>query len=107
MPDFHASAADIRVDDGHILRGVLTNVDGEGVEAEFDLNTVIGNNNGSFEWGGADFAYSAEEITFSIEGADSVPVLRALLRNVDGELVGADINLAERIGNINGEFVFE
>jgi len=44
---FHASAEHIRVDDGHILRAVLHNSAGEAVEAEFDLNTVLGNNNGS------------------------------------------------------------
>lgn len=33
-----------------------------------------------------------------------MPVLRALLKNEDGELVGADVNLAERIGNANGSF---
>lgn len=44
---FHLSAADVRVDDGHILRANLTNGDGEQVEAEFDLNSVIGNNNGT------------------------------------------------------------
>jgi hypothetical protein len=33
-----------------------------------------------------------------------VPVLRALLKNEDEELVEADVNLAERIGNDNGSF---
>lgn len=50
---FHQSASDIRVEDGHILRARLTNMDGEEVEAEMDLNDVIGNNDGSFEWGGS------------------------------------------------------
>ncbi|KAL1835988.1 hypothetical protein VTJ49DRAFT_5736 [Mycothermus thermophilus] len=106
MSYFHASASDIRVDDDHILRATLINADGEEVEAELDLNTVIGNNDGSFEWGGENFSESAEDISFSIEGADSVPILRANLRNIEGELIGADINLSERIGNNNGEFVF-
>lgn len=44
---FHASAEHIRVDDGHILRAVLHNGSGEAVEAELDLNTVLGNNDGS------------------------------------------------------------
>ncbi|KAK5654762.1 hypothetical protein OQA88_7087 [Cercophora sp. LCS_1] len=104
---FHLSAADARVDDGHILRANLTNGDGEQVEAEFDLNHVIGNNNGNFEWGGQDFAGSAEGISFSLEGDDSVPVLRAQLRDIEGNLEWRDINLAERIGNDNGSFVFQ
>jgi hypothetical protein len=52
------------------------------------------------------FANSAEEISFELEGDDSVPILRANLWNVEGELVGGDINLAERINNNNGEFTF-
>lgn len=43
---FHASASDIRVDDGHILRATLLDAEGNPVEAEFDLNGVIGNNDG-------------------------------------------------------------
>ncbi|KAK4128849.1 Cyanovirin-N [Parathielavia appendiculata] len=103
---FHASAQDIRVDDGHILRARLTNLNGEEVDAELDLNDYIGNNDGSFEWGGVNFSESAEDITFSLEGGDSVPVLRAGLRNADGELVYRDINLAERIHNNDGSFYF-
>lgn len=45
---FHLSAEDIRVDDGHILRARLGNGEGEHVDAELDLNTVIGNNNGTY-----------------------------------------------------------
>ncbi len=43
---FHASAQDIRVDDGHILRARLNNADGQQVDAEIDLNQFIGNSNG-------------------------------------------------------------
>jgi hypothetical protein len=51
MP-FHHSAQNITIEDGHILKAELANMDGEWVEAEFDLNDCIGNNNGAFEWGG-------------------------------------------------------
>jgi hypothetical protein len=103
---FHASAQDIRVDDGHILRATLANADGEPVEAEFDLNSVIGNDNGNFVWGGGDFSGSAEGISFSLEGDESVPILRANLADAEGNYEHRDINLAERIGNDNGSFVF-
>jgi hypothetical protein len=43
---FHASAEDIRVDDGHILRARLRNENGDMVDAEMDLNNHIGNNDG-------------------------------------------------------------
>lgn len=49
---FHESAQNIRVEDGHMLHAELCNVEGEWVEAEFDLNDCIGNNNGAFHWGG-------------------------------------------------------
>jgi hypothetical protein len=123
---FHASASNIRVDDGHILRATLLNEEGEAVKAEFDLNTAIGNNDGTkisflfglldpstyhyspgdFKWGGVNFSHSAENISFDLEGDDQVPVLRAALRNVDGELVWSDINLGERISNKDGSFAF-
>jgi hypothetical protein len=43
---FHETAENIRVDDGHILRTSLRNGDGNMVDAELDLNQVIGNDNG-------------------------------------------------------------
>lgn len=49
---FHLSAQDIQLEDGHILKAQLANVDGEHVDSELDLNYYIGNNEGSFEWGG-------------------------------------------------------
>lgn len=52
------------------------------------------------------FSHSAEEITFSIEGDDAVPVLRANLATSEGNTSSADINLGERIQNIDGAFVF-
>lgn len=55
---------------------------------------------------GTDFADTAENITFSIEGGASVPVLRARLQKLDGEWVDADVNLAERIGNEDGRLSF-
>lgn len=52
------------------------------------------------------FSGSASDITFSLEGDDNVPVLRALLNPVDGDPVEADLNLAECIGNDNGTLVY-
>jgi hypothetical protein len=57
-------------------------------------------------WGGGGFKDSAKDISFHIEGDDSVPVLRAILFDVDGEEQHADINLSERIGNNNGQLEF-
>ena len=60
---------------------------------------------GRFDWGGENFSHSAEGISFQLEGGGE-PILRAELRDTDGELVAADINLAERIDNQDGHFVF-
>jgi hypothetical protein len=43
---FHASATDIKVEDGHILKADLYDENGDKVEASLDLNTIIGNNDG-------------------------------------------------------------
>ncbi|CZR67921.1 related to Cyanovirin-N homolog [Phialocephala subalpina] len=101
---FHLSAQNLRLE-GSTLISTLANVEGQENDASIDLNSIIGNEDGRFFWGGADFASSAENISLSIEGGDNVPVLRAQLRNAEGELVDADLNLGERLGNNDGQFV--
>lgn len=124
---FHINAEDIQLEDGHILTAKLPNEDGDLVDATIDLNEHLGNSegihshpthprkksqanidlSGQFEWEGVNFADSAEDIEFELEGDDGVPILRAKLANSEGELSDADVNLAERIANANGEFHFE
>ena len=53
-----------------------------------------------------DFSQSAQNIHFSFEGADNVPILRASLQTADGEWRDADVNLAERVENIDGRFEY-
>ncbi|RYP09770.1 hypothetical protein DL765_008326 [Monosporascus sp. GIB2] len=103
---FHISAEEIAVHDGHILRARLRNENGDMVDAEINLDNYVGNDNGRFDWSGNGFSQTAEDIRFSIEGGESVPILRARLKNVDGEFCDADLNLSERISNQNGSFVF-
>jgi hypothetical protein len=43
---FHESAQNMRIDNGHRLVAELLNENGEWVEAEFDLNQILGNNDG-------------------------------------------------------------
>lgn len=123
---FYLSSQNARLE-GSTLIATLTNGEGAAVESSIDLNTIIGNQDGwstvpfslihflpnssslmytigRFFWGGADFAASAENLRFALEGDNSVPVLRAQLRNAAGELVDADLNLGERLGNNNGQF---
>ncbi|KAL2142880.1 hypothetical protein VTI28DRAFT_648 [Corynascus sepedonium] len=100
---FYKSARGIMIVDNHILKAFLAQDTGEYVEAEYDLDEIIGNRNGQFTWGGVDFSSSASDVTLSL-GAD--PILRATLINFEGNRVTAEIDLSERIGNEDGEFVF-
>lgn len=43
---FHQSAASYELEDGHILKAVLHDAEGEEQDAELDLNAYIGNNDG-------------------------------------------------------------
>lgn len=43
---FHLSAVSYELEDGHILKAVLRDAEGEEQDAELDLNAYIGNNDG-------------------------------------------------------------
>lgn len=66
MSNFHESAADVTVEDGHILKAVLNNIEGEGCDAEFDLSECIGNEDGEFVWGGTGRLNSALHIVLPL-----------------------------------------
>lgn len=63
---------------------------------------------GHFQWGGENFSHSAGNIEFNLEGdeEDQNPILRADLGKLDETEAADDLNLAERIANIDGQFVF-
>ncbi|KAJ5716571.1 hypothetical protein N7493_008482 [Penicillium malachiteum] len=103
---FHKSSVSYVLEDDHILKAVLRTDDDEEQESVLDLNGIIGNDDGHFSWGGVNFQDSASSIELNIEGDDEVPVLRATLISMEGEEIDADINLAERISNDNGNLVF-
>jgi len=73
-------------------------------DATLDLNSCLGNNDGNFEWDGQQFSLTANNISLSIENGQ--PILKAELRDQNNSPVSASINLAERIENQDGEFVF-
>ncbi|KAI4929092.1 hypothetical protein J4E85_005716 [Alternaria conjuncta] len=104
---FYHTAEDIRIEDNHVLKARLQTAEGEWNDAEIDLNTCIGNDNGNFHWDGEGFANSAENIEFALEGDGDVPVLRATLFDADGNPETRDINLGERIVNNDGNFHYE
>ena len=43
---FYHTAEDIRIEDNHVLKARLQTAEGEWNDAEIDLNTCIGNDNG-------------------------------------------------------------
>lgn len=45
---FHLSAEDVRIEDNHILKARLQRGDGEWNDAEIDLDSHIGNDNGEY-----------------------------------------------------------
>lgn len=51
MSNFHHTCEipSIRIDDGHILRCRVAREDGEYVDAEINLNSCIGNDNGEYD----------------------------------------------------------
>ncbi|KAE8381077.1 CVNH domain-containing protein [Aspergillus bertholletiae] len=104
---FHLSAENIRVEEDHVLVADLEVGDGSRRHAVVDLNVHLGNNNGHFQWDGHNFSETARGVHFAIEGGGQVPVLRAELRDEEGNWESRDVNLAERIINENGHFVFQ
>ncbi|KAL2125988.1 hypothetical protein VTI74DRAFT_2008 [Chaetomium olivicolor] len=106
--NFHTSAKDIRIKEGHILAAHLYDPhDERSYYTSIDLNHFIGNIDGRFTWGGENFAESAENISLALEGPDSVPVLHAGLKNSSGVLVDAKLNLSEHIGNRDASFLVD
>lgn len=124
---FHLSSKDLRVEthDGRsYLVGQATREDGSHNDVRLCLDEILGNDNGQcpplgpqssfpnfqaghFQWDGENFTGSAQNISFSIEGGGAVPVLRAELQNAEGHYQGADVNLSERVENVNGNLVFQ
>lgn len=124
---FHLTSSDLRVEshDGRsYLVGRATRADGSHNDVRLNLDEILGNDNGQypplepqlpspnfktghFRWDGENFTGSARNVSFSIEGGGAVPVLRAELQNAEGHFQGADVNLSERVENVNGDLVFQ
>ncbi|KFY15787.1 hypothetical protein V491_05558 [Pseudogymnoascus sp. VKM F-3775] len=99
----------IRPDGGsYYLEGdCWSNTSGNFVHSELRLDDCLGNDHGRFQWGGRNFSSGARDITFEIEGANPVPVLRAELQDQGvGDYAARDVNLAERINNKDGQLTF-
>ncbi|KAF9350209.1 hypothetical protein BGX34_001351 [Mortierella sp. NVP85] len=65
-----------------------------------DLNQILGNNNAHFEWGSAGYILTAFNV--KLEGA----TLKADLEDVFGDPIPAQIDLTERIKNVDGKLTY-
>ncbi|PYH80261.1 Cyanovirin-N [Aspergillus uvarum CBS 121591] len=92
--------------EGPFLHALLRDAHGQEHPAHIDLNHFIGNIDGHFQWGGHNFFETARGVHFDIEGGAHVPVVRGELRDEHGNWHVRDINLAERLFNIDGHFEF-
>ncbi|KAB8067433.1 Cyanovirin-N [Aspergillus leporis] len=89
------------------LKAYCMNPQGRWNPSSLRLNTCLGDDRGSFQWGGQNFTQMARNIRFNPEEGDShVPVLRAELRDDAGEYHERDVNLAEKINNRDGYLQF-
>ncbi|BCR84439.1 CVNH domain-containing protein [Aspergillus chevalieri] len=104
---FHLTGQQIRVEDNHILVASLQNEDGEWIDSSIDLDQFVGNDNGNFQWDGQGFSQTASNVHFAIEGDADVPVLRGDLKDLEGNWNSRDLNLSERVENVNGQFQFQ
>jgi len=69
-------------------------------ESTLDLNTVLGNIDGMFQWDSQNYAFTASSV--SLDGN----VLKAELKKIDRSFVPASIDLAERIKNVGGKLTY-
>ncbi|KAH0615116.1 uncharacterized protein H6S33_000752 [Morchella sextelata] len=107
---FAISSSNVRIEerDGHTyLHADARDEDGNENGTQLNLDECLGNNEGSFNWSGEGFTGSAENIHLSIEGPEQLPILRAQLRDSEGNTHDRDVNLSERIVNDNGCLVFQ
>ncbi|PWW75012.1 Cyanovirin-N [Tuber magnatum] len=113
---FYASSEGIRIsEEGRRtwLVGRARMTDGSWKDIKLDLDNIIGNDDGKLPdperrltGGGQDFTETSSNVRFGFEGGGDVPVLRARLRNASGGEQESDLNLGERITNVNGDLVF-
>lgn len=94
---FYASSSNVRLGDGGVLLATCNTKFGGQVDAQFDLNAVLGNIDGGFVWGLTAFVNSAENIR--LERA----VLHARLRDCSGNWKDAQFDLDGMLTNNNGK----
>ncbi|KAH7170005.1 Cyanovirin-N [Dactylonectria macrodidyma] len=100
---FSQSSRNVRIEDSLLYAECLKEDNRTWVSSEINLDSYIGNINGSFEWGKQAFSLSARDIHL-----DGSSVLAASLANEVGTY-GPDqtVNLDDHIANINGTLEYQ
>lgn len=83
---------------GSILAAECCTAQGNWVESQINLDTCLGNINGSFEWGQENYSLSAE----NVELEDSI-LSAGLATEEGGGFTDSKVNLDEHISNIDGQ----
>jgi hypothetical protein len=92
---------DLTLIDSHILSAQCQAcLCDEYTETTIDLNTVVGNIDGVFQWDNENYALSARSV--SLDGS----VLKAELRTIRRQYLPSSIDLAERIKNVGGKLTY-
>ncbi|KAI5288452.1 hypothetical protein KEM54_005201 [Ascosphaera aggregata] len=103
---FHHSAKDIKLHH-NILKAKLLKGNGEVNEDDFDLDRVIGNCDGKLVWNSGGFSSSCKDISIQQGGPGQPVVLRCWAGDGKGGHNYVELNLGERIANMDGHFHYE
>ncbi|KAI8345702.1 CVNH domain-containing protein [Mortierella sp. GBAus27b] len=104
-PNILKSCEGFALQDAHILVAKCKNNWCKSVNNSFDLNTVLGNNNGKFQWGSSHYVLTAKNV--QLETSETVLNLKADLKNLYRRHVPASVDLTARIKNVKGQLTFE
>ncbi|KAF9162322.1 hypothetical protein DFQ26_003655 [Actinomortierella ambigua] len=73
-------------------------------ETSIDLDQIIGNNNGTFQWGGRNWSRSSAAEAMTVE--NNKPILNANLWGIDERSHPGTVNLGDHIQNSGGKLVY-
>ncbi|KAG0643284.1 hypothetical protein HOY80DRAFT_473325 [Tuber brumale] len=96
---YHNSSVYISLSGNQVLSALCRTCDGEWVRSTIDLNTVLGNCDGRFKWGGGMFSHTAKDVKLKDNRT-----LSAYLKRKDGSWSEKpiEVNLTEHITNHDG-----
>ena len=98
---FHYTSRSIVLDGRSLLKAECRDRDGHYRPATLNLDRCLGNDNGTFAWGGVNFSRSARNVSLMF------PFLSAELRDCQGRWHDAEVDLAQRVENVNGALRYE